>query len=41
MRAENKMDPRAISKLPQNRADTFDKRLNVERVIVKLLNVVA
>ena len=38
VRAENQMNPRAIWKLPQNRTDALHQRLNVKRVIVKVIN---
>src|SRR6266481_4706905 len=38
MRAEDEMNARAVRELPQNRTDAFDQRLDVERMLVKMVD---
>src|SRR6266446_2236053 len=38
MRAEHQMNPRTVRKLPQYRSNPLDQRLNIERMIVKIID---
>ncbi len=38
MRAEHQLNPRTIRELPQHRSNPLDERLNIERVVVKIVD---